>query len=137
MPLQGALNLLLHEVTVLAFILHVGAGALSLASGTVAAFARKGGRLHRRAGTVFVVSMLVMATLAAYLAIAVPGQIVNLFIGTLVFYLVATGWLAVHRREGTTGISDRIAVFVSLCLFAPFGILSFQLAAGLTPILFT
>jgi hypothetical protein len=134
MPLQGALNLLLHEVTVLAFILHVGAGALSLASGTVAAFARKGGRLHRRAGTVFVVSMLVMATLAAYLAIAVPGQIVNLFIGTLVFYLVATGWLAVHRREGTTGISDRIAVFVSLCLFAPFGILSFQLAAGLTPL---
>jgi hypothetical protein len=78
--------------------------------------------------------MLVMATLAAYLAIAVPGQIVNLFIGTLVFYLVATGWLAVHRREGTTGISDRIAVFVSLCLFAPFGILSFQLAAGLTPL---
>ena len=133
MTLQAP-NPLLHEMTVLAFILHVGAGAIGLVSGTLAAFARKGGRLHRRAGTIFVISMLVMATFAAYLAIAIPDQIVNVFIGTLVFYLVATGWLTVRRPEGTTGISERIAVFVSLCLFAPFGVLSFQLAAGLTPL---
>jgi hypothetical protein len=134
MTLQAAPNVLLRELTVLAFILHIGAGAISLASGTVAAIARKGGRLHRRAGSIFVSSMLVMATFAAYLAIAVPDQIVNLFIGSLVFYLVVTGWLTVHRREGSAGISERIAVFVALCLFAPFGVLSFQLATGLTPL---
>jgi hypothetical protein len=53
---------LLREMNALAFILHIGAGAIGLASGTVAALARKGGRVHRRAGTVFVISMLVMAT---------------------------------------------------------------------------
>ena len=123
---------MLHQMTVLAFILHIGAGAISLVSGTAAAFARKSRCLHRRAGTVFVSSILVMATFAAYLAVAVPDQIINLFIGTLVFYLVATGWLTVHRREGTSGIFERIAIFGSLGIFAPFGVLSFQLATGLT-----
>jgi hypothetical protein len=121
-------------VTALVFILHIGAGAISLASGTVAAFARKGGRLHRRAGTVFVISMLVMAVFAGYLAVAVPDQIVNLFIATFTSYLVATGWLTVHRGAGRTGLSEKIALLVSLCLFAPFGILSFQLATGLPPL---
>jgi hypothetical protein len=134
MTLQAAPNPLPHAITVLAFILHIGAGAVGLASGTMAALARKGGRLHRRAGTVFVISLVVMGVFAAYLSIAVPDQIVNLFIGTLVVYLVMTGWLTVHRGEGATGISERIAVFVSLCLFAPFGVLSFQLATGLTPL---
>jgi len=133
MTLQAP-NFLLHEITVPAFILHVGAGAVSLVSGTVAAFAPKGGRLHRRAGTLFVISMLVMATFAVCLAIAIPDQIVNVFIGILVLYLAATGWLTVHRPEGTTGISERIAVFVAFCLFAPFGVLSFHLATGLTPV---
>ena len=123
-----------REMTALPFIVHIGAGVISLASGTVGILARKGGRLHRCAGAVFVISMLIMATFAAWLAVAVPAQIVNLFIATLVVYLVATGWLTVHRPEGSTGIAERISVLVSLCLFAPFGVLSFQLATGLTPL---
>jgi hypothetical protein len=118
----------------LAYVFHIGAGTIGLASGLVAAFARKGGYLHRKAGIVFVVSMLVMATLAAYLAVAVPDQIVNLFIGTFVFYLVATAWMTVRRREGTTGLFEKIALFVAVCLSAPFAILAFQLATGLAPL---
>ena len=124
---------MLHEVTTLAFVLHIVGGTIALASGLVAAFARKGGRLHRRAGTVFAVSMLVMATFAAYLAVAVPGQIVNLFIGTFAFYLVATAWITARRKEGTSGLSEKIALLASICLCAPFAILAFQLAAGLPP----
>jgi hypothetical protein len=124
---------LIHNLTMLAYVLHVGGGAVGLGSGLVAAIARKGGFLHRRAGRVFVVSMLVMATFAAYLAVAVPDQIVNLFIGTFAFYLVATAWLTVRRREGRIGLSERIGLFVALCLCAPFAILSFQLAAGFSP----
>ena len=134
MTFQSAPSLLLHEMTTLAFVLHIGAGTVGLASGMVAAFARKGGHLHRMAGTVFTVSMLVMATFAAYLAVAVPGQIVNLFIGTFAFYLVATGWLTVRRREGTIGHSEKIALCIALGLCAPFAILSFQLATGLPPL---
>jgi hypothetical protein len=117
----------------LAYVLHIGAGTIGLASGLVAAFARKGGYVHRKAGIIFGVSMLVMAMFAAYLAVAVPGQIVNLFIGTFVFYLVATAWMTVHRREGTSGLFEKIALFVALCLCAPFALLAFQLAAGLAP----
>lgn len=134
MTFQSAPSLLLHGMTMLAYVLHIGAGATGLVSGLVAAFARKGGYLHRKAGTVFVVSMLVMATFAAYLAVAVPDQLVNLFIGTFAFYLVGTAWMTVRRAEGTAGLIEEIALFVSLCLCAPFAILSFQLATGLTPL---
>jgi len=134
MTFQTAPNPSLHDMTILAFVLHVGGGFIGLASGAVAAFARKGGYLHRKAGAVFVASMLVMATFAAYLAVAVPDQIVNLFIGTFAFYLVATAWMTARRTEGTIGLSEKIALFVALCLCAPFAILAFQLATGLTPL---
>jgi len=43
---------------ILVYLFHVSGGALALVSGIVAAFARKGGRVHRMAGIVFVASML-------------------------------------------------------------------------------
>jgi uncharacterized membrane protein len=124
---------LLHEMTILAYVLHVGTGMVALAAGTVALFARKGSYLHCRAGTVFVGAMVVMATFAAYLAIAVPGQVVNLFIASFTLYLVATSWMAVRRKECTAGLAERIALFIAICLWTPFAILSFQLATGLQP----
>src|ERR1700678_1139750 len=96
-----------HALTTLAFVLHIGAGTLALVSGTVAAVARKGGRLHRTAGTIFFVSMLVMAAFAAYLAVAMPGQLVNLFIATFTIYLVATAWLTVLRKESIVGLPEK------------------------------
>jgi uncharacterized membrane protein len=124
---------LLHGVTILAFVVHIVAGFIALGSGAVAAFSRKGGHVHRRAGTIFVVSMLVMATFAAYLAVAVPDQLVNLFISAFAAYLVATAWVTARRREGTIGVSEKIALLVSASLCAPFAILAFQLATGLAP----
>jgi hypothetical protein len=120
-------------MTTLAYVFHIGAGTIALAAGLVAAFARKGGYLHRQAGIVFTVSMMVMATFACYLAVVVPGQTVNLFIGTFVLYLVTTAWMTVHRREGTTGLFEKTALFVAVCLCAPFAILAFQVATGMAP----
>ncbi len=94
---------------------------------------RKGARTHRMAGTVFFASMLVMAVFADYLAVVMPEQIPNLFIGTFTIYLVATAWLTVRREERSVGIPEKIALAVILCLFIPFAILSFQLATGLAP----
>ena len=121
-------------MTVLAYIVHVGAGAIGLVSGTIAAVAHKGGYLHRKAGTLFVASMLLMATLAVYLGFAVPDQIVNVFIGSFVFYLVATAWMTVRRKEGTSGAFERFALLAALCLCTPFAILAFQLVVGLPPL---
>ncbi len=53
-------------------IVHIAAGVAAIASGTTALAVRKGGRLHRLAGTVFVLSMTTMAALAIYLALFVP-----------------------------------------------------------------
>jgi hypothetical protein len=129
-----AQNPLLHDMTMLAFALHIGGGTVGLAAGTVAAIARKGGHLHRAAGKVFFVSMLVMAVFAIYLAVAIPNQIVNVFIGTFVLYLVATAWMTVRRKEGTAGHFEKIALAVSIVLCAPFAILAFQLATGMEPL---
>ena len=81
------------NLTTLAFVLHIGGGTVGLLSGTVAAIARKGGRVHRAAGNIFFWSMGVMAAFAIYLGFAMPGQLVNVFIGTFAFYLVATAWM--------------------------------------------
>jgi hypothetical protein len=124
---------LTHATTVLAYVFHVGAGALALVSGMIAVFARKGGHLHRSAGNVFFYSMLVMGAFACFLGVVVPDQ-VNVFIGAFVLYLVATARLTVSRKEGTSGISERIALLVALVLLAPFAILAFQLATGASPL---
>jgi hypothetical protein len=122
---------LVHGATMLAYVLHVGGGTVGLVAGFIAIFAPKGGPLHRSAGTVFFVSMLVMAVFAAYLAVVEPGQIENLFIGIFAFYLVLSGWLTVQRTGGKIGLPEKIAFGVVLVLFLPFAILSFELAAGL------
>src|ERR1700687_682715 len=66
-------------VTKLALVLHVIAGTIALFAGIVAMSSRKGAGTHRVAGTVFFVSMLIMAVFADYLAVAIPEQIPNLF----------------------------------------------------------
>jgi len=126
-------NPLLHAVTLCVFVIHIAGGTVGLFSGTIAVFASKGGRLHRKAGTVFFVSMLVMAASAAILAVVRPGQMVNLFIAPFTAYLVMTAWMTVQHGEGTAGVPEKVALVVALCLCGPFTILSFQLATGMAP----
>jgi len=121
-------------ITQLAFAFHIGGGAIALIAGCIAISVEKGGWLHRRAGTVFFVSMLVMAIFAAYLAVVIPDQMVNLFISLFTSYLVVTSWLAVRRPDGVCGLAEKIGLSVAILLCAPFAILSFQLATGLEPL---
>jgi len=121
-----------HLVEILAYVLHVGAGVVGLVSGMTAAFARKGGRLHRAAGNLFFAAMLVVAAFAAYLGVVLP-DLINVFIATFTAYLVATAWLTVRRRPGAAGIAETAALIVAVILCAPFAVLSFQLATGMTP----
>jgi hypothetical protein len=122
-----------HAATSLAYVVHVGCGTIGLVSGTVAAFAPKGERLHRAAGTVFFVSMLVMAAFAAWLALAIPGQLSNLLGAILTFYLVATGWLTVKQKPRTVGRAGKFALAASLCICVALGGLSIAAAVGAVP----
>ena len=92
---------------------HVGAGALSLAAGAAALIARKGGRAHGLAGTIFVVAMLTMSGIGAAVAPYLPQRLSSVA-GAITFYLTATAWMTVRRPAGTIGRFEVIALAVAL-----------------------
>jgi len=93
-------------------ILHIGAGSIAMLSGVAALSVRKGERLHRVFGTVFFVSMLTMAVMATSLAVWIQ-QWNNVIAGVFAFYLVATAWVTVRRRQGTVGRFEVWAMIVA------------------------
>jgi hypothetical protein len=97
--------------------IHIGAGLLALLSGTAAVAARKGGRLHARAGTFFFGAMLVLGATASALEPFrnPPGSPVG---GVIVCYFVATSWAAARRRDGRSGWFEKVACAAALGLGA-------------------
>lgn len=93
--------------------IHIAGGLAALPAGTVAVVARKGGRLHGRAGTVFFVSMLVLGVTAAMLEPFrdPPGSPVA---GLFVLYFITTSWVTARRRDGRTGWFEMAACAVAL-----------------------
>ena len=89
-------------------VLHITSGGVALVSGAVALLARKGEQLHRVAGTLFFLAMLVTAAIGAAVApFLTDGQRPNTVAGVLTFYLVLTAWTTVRRQDG--GV-DRFAI---------------------------
>jgi uncharacterized membrane protein len=119
-------------LTTMVFALHILGGIVGVGAGLVAVCATKGGRLHRRAGDVFVIAMLVMGIFAAVLGVIRPDQIINVFIAGLTLYLVATAWLTARRGDAVSGAPQWVALAVSLVLWAPFAVLIFQIVTGVT-----
>jgi len=97
----------------LLMMIHVTGGTLALASGALAATARKGGPLHAQAGTWFLGSMLALGVTAAFLEPlrTPPGSPIG---GVMVSYFVLTSWLAARRRDGATGRLEMAAAAAAL-----------------------
>ena len=100
--------------------LHVGGGVMGVFSGFTALAARKGGRLHRTAGQVFFVSMLIMSGIGTVVSPFLP-QWSNVPGGLLTFYLVLTAWMTVRRPAGEVGRFERGA-FLFACGVAALGV---------------
>ena len=81
---------------------HIVAGGFGLISGVAALSASKGLGVHRAAGNVFFISMLIMSAGGTYLAYFKP-EMISVLNGLLTFYLVATSWVTVKRQEGQIG----------------------------------
>jgi hypothetical protein len=96
-------------------ILHISGGTVGLLSGFPAMFLRKGSRCHSVAGTIFAISMLVMATCATYLAIR-KSEVGNVVGGLTTFYLISTAWLTMRRKEPQAGPFDWVALLLALAL---------------------
>jgi uncharacterized membrane protein len=86
-------------------IIHICGAVVGLLSGSAAVFFRKGFRLHRIFGKAFVASMLIMSSSAAYLAFR-KSELINTIVGVLTFYMVATAWATVKRKDGETGLFE-------------------------------
>lgn len=114
-----------HTAANAMLVLHIGGGAVGLVSGTVALAARKGARVHRMAGNVFFVSMLIMSAIGAGVAPFLPERASTLA-GILTFYLVATAWMTIQRKEGAIGRFEIGAFVVALGLCAAALILGVQ-----------
>lgn len=80
---------------------HIGGGTVGLLSGTLALLTRKGGKLHRAAGNVFLVSMLIMSGIGGAVAPLLHDRI-STVAGFMTFYLIFTGWLTARRRHGVS-----------------------------------
>lgn len=92
---------------------HIGGGSVGIASGFVAAFAKKGARLHRWAGNTFFASMLFMAGIGAAVA-PFLNDMMSSIAGLLTLYLILTGWSAARRRTGGVGTLEYAGLAVVL-----------------------
>src|SRR5580698_1079815 len=98
-----------------ALLVHIAGETVGLLSGTAAIIFRKGSRRHALAGRIFVVAMLTMGSLAAYLAI-VRHQPGNFGGGVFTFYLILTAWLTARRQDGQTARFDWLLLLMPLTL---------------------
>lgn len=114
--------------------LHIAGGSVAITAGATALAVRKGGRLHALAGNAFFVSMMVMASIGAFVApfLVTPRGNPRLFDSAAAFftcYLVATSWMTVRRKAGTVGRFE-LAAFVFAAFLAAAVILLGTRAAG-------
>jgi len=82
---------------------HISMGLVGILSGAAALTFRKGSRAHEMVGHVFFVSMLIMASMGATLAMTYSPNRGNVMGGGLTFYMVATAWATVRRKPGEIG----------------------------------
>lgn len=95
-------------------VAHIAGGSLAILSGAVAVAARKGGSLHKIAGTWFFTSMLVLGITASILEPFRMPQPGSPLVGVFVCYFILTSWVTARRRDGTTGWFEVAACLVAL-----------------------
>jgi uncharacterized membrane protein len=110
-------SLLVRGTAALILTLHIAGGGVGILSGAAALVVRKGGRLHRLAGNAFFLSMLIMSSIGAAVSpfLATP-QWPDAVAGAFTFYLVATSWMTVRRKEGSVGRFESWALVAALCI---------------------
>jgi hypothetical protein len=116
---------LLRDTAAALLFLHIGGASVGLVSGAATLAFRKGAPWHKAAGNVFFVAMLTMSAVGACVAPFLPvPQWSSTGAGIFTFYLVATGWATVRRKEGAVGRFDVVAALVAFGAAAAFAALA-------------
>ena len=79
-------------------VYHVAIGTIALLSGMLALSSKKGSRLHRISGRLFVGAMFTSAAVGTYLAFLKP-ELVTVVSGTLTCYLILTSWASIAIKK--------------------------------------
>lgn len=88
--------------------LHILTGVVALGAAGVAVGSTKGAALHRRAGAVYTLAMLVVGATALLLS-AIGSNAFLFAIGVFSLFLVFTGWRAAVLRDGRPRWPDHVA----------------------------
>ena len=110
---------------IIVWAIHTPAGTIVLVTAVLAMFAKKGSALHRKAGSCFTVSMMVMLVsgiAAAYL----KNSIGDMMLGAIVMYTVFTAWLTVHHKKNEIGLLEITALIWAV----GFAITAFAMSMG-------
>jgi hypothetical protein len=115
--------------------IHIAAGGLAIILGAVALLAKKGGRIHRRIGLLFVYAMFVMAISAAIVAFGNKAHALgNVLAAFTTIYYVGTALTTVRPPSPWTrrlnGVALIVAVGVALADIA-LGVKAFNSPRGL------
>jgi len=102
--------------------IHIAAGMSAIVLGAVALIAKKGGRVHRSGGLLFVAAMLVMAATAAMIGLRRSATDPNVFAGVMVVYFVGTALTTVRPARWTRWVNRAaLPLAVALALLAIVG----------------
>ena len=98
---------------------HIAAGGVAMILGAVALTAKKGGRIHRRSGLLFVYAMLVMGVTAAILGIRNGAANANMGAALMTAYFVGTALTTVRPQTRWTGRINAVALMLAILLALP------------------
>ncbi|MGQ8366945.1 DUF2306 domain-containing protein [Glaciecola sp. 1036] len=93
--------------------LHIFAGSIALLAGTISFLAKKGANTHRKAGKVFVISMVLMTLSGALLAF-INDEMLNMVAGLVTFYLVCTAFVAARITTFKPNLTNLSLAFFGL-----------------------
>jgi len=113
---------------------HISAGVIALLSGVAAMIFKKGSRAHRKSGNIFVLSMLIMSSSAAYLALT-KLILLSVLGGLMTIYMIATSWMTTRRKKGESGRLEYAALIWAVMVAAAyffFGIETANTETGLS-----
>lgn len=109
---------------------HIAGGAIGMITGVVALASRKGQRVHRAAGTVFVFAMFAAYAIGAGVAPFLDtGQRPNFVAGILALYLLISGTMAARRRDLSAGTPEIIGLIIALSITAA-GVIFMRMGAA-------